>query len=133
MNKSIYVYRFLPIDDSHHWTHPSAIFNENGKDGFRSLNEFNEVFDIGKVTARFLGWEGDIREGPYVSILPSYDSGSESPFLIAWKQDNNGECFIVSPYLLTWMDMPGTTMMRCDLSGVEPEWQLNMTFVKFGK
>lgn len=131
MNQIIYVYRVAPIDDFHLWVSPSTIFNETGTDDFRLLDEFNEVFDVGKIAARFLGWEGDMREGPYVSMLPSHDSGSSSPFLIAWKQDNNGDCFIISPYLLPWIAVLGSETIRCNVVCKPEEWQLLMKLVKF--
>jgi hypothetical protein len=50
-----------------------------------------------------VGWEGDIREGPFVAVLPD-EGGVLSPVIIAWKQDNNGTTFVASRYLLPWYD-----------------------------
>jgi hypothetical protein len=50
--------------------------------------------------ARAMGWEGDIREGPYVAGLP-YE---ERDIIVAWKQDNNGQTFIASPVELPWLE-----------------------------
>ena len=135
MTSTIYVYCVSPIDDFHLWTEAVQYLNQKvTKDFFSTseFNEFNEVFGIGKMAARLLGWEGDIREGPFVSMLPSYDSGSNSPFIIAWKQDNNGTCFIVSPYLLPWIEVStGSPMVRCNVVRKPEEWQLLMKLVKF--
>ena len=53
--------------------------------------------------AKRLGWEGDIREGPYFAPLPENDT-HPSAFLLAWKQDNNGATFVASPFNLPWLD-----------------------------
>ena len=52
--------------------------------------------------ARRAGWEGDIRDGPYVAALPNGDC--ESSLMIAWKQQSNGDTFIVSPFPLPWLE-----------------------------
>ena len=39
------------------------------------------------------GWEGDFRHEPYVGALPW--SGASHPYLVV-KQDNNGDCYLVS-------------------------------------
>jgi hypothetical protein len=54
--------------------------------------------------AREAGWEGDIREGPFISGLPSDADEPAGRIMIAWKQDNNGETFIVSPFALSWLE-----------------------------
>ena len=53
--------------------------------------------------AKKVGWEGDIREGPFIAGLPTHDTGDDGHFMIAWKQDNNGDTFVVSPYKLPWI------------------------------
>lgn len=55
-----------------------------------------------QVLAKRVGWEGDMRQGPFVSGLPTPDSPN-SEFLIGWKQDNNGTTFVASPYELPWL------------------------------
>lgn len=41
-----------------------------------------------------IGWEGDVREGPYFFSVPG-----DNQMLLGYmlKQDNNGSCFIASP------------------------------------
>jgi hypothetical protein len=52
---------------------------------------------------RRTGWEGDIREGPFVVGLPPIHGGSESDLLVAIKQDNNGMVFVWSPHELGYL------------------------------
>ncbi len=54
--------------------------------------------------ARKVGWEGDIREGPFIAGLPTDKGGEDGKVMIAWKQDNNGDTFIVSPIRLKWLE-----------------------------
>ena len=48
------------------------------------------------------GWEGDIREGPFVAGLPS-ETGDDGQILVAWKQDNDGITFVATPFPLPWL------------------------------
>lgn len=61
------------------------------------LNDWQEAKDA----AYAQGWEGDFRQGPVVFWLPT-ETGFTYAF--AFKQDNNGSSFIVSPYRLPWME-----------------------------
>lgn len=70
--------------------------------GLMRLGEYAELRRHAMALAKRAGWEGDIRQGPYVAALPNGDC--ESDLMIAWKQDNNGETFIVSPLLLPWLE-----------------------------
>jgi hypothetical protein len=57
-----------------------------------------------EAAAKKIGWEGDMREGPFVAGLPGRDGEGDGQIMIAWKQDNNGLTLIVSPYKLPWLD-----------------------------
>jgi hypothetical protein len=102
----MYVYAIAPIDIWRGWIKES--------DYLRSIEKLSEYgygpedYQRLKVAAlelaRRAGWEGDFREGPYVSGLPASDLDSWGEILIGWKQDNNGTTFIVSPYKLPWLD-----------------------------
>jgi hypothetical protein len=49
------------------------------------------------------GWEGDVREGPFVSGLMPPEPGDEFVVAVALKQDNNGWIYVWSPYQLPWL------------------------------
>jgi hypothetical protein len=67
-----------------------------------TFEDLNTRLEIAKKLARKRGWEGDIREGPYWVPLPIDEPGVYD-FMIAWKQDNNGTCFVVLPFPLPWL------------------------------
>lgn len=52
----------------------------------KMFNEFHDVFLA-------MGWEGDIRDGPYVMSIPDQPSCAMA---YAIKQDNNGDTFVAS-------------------------------------
>ena len=77
-------------------------------DDFKAENQYSSVssvlslWEFGKSLAKKVGWEGDIREGPYVFFIP--DPGSfEMRQCFVFKQDNNGETFIISPFEMPWL------------------------------
>ncbi len=61
-----------------------------------------------KEVAIELGWEGDMRDGPYVSVLPD-PAGDQSLFLVGFKQSNNGLTFIGSQVELPHLGNAGWT------------------------
>lgn len=64
------------------------------RQSFQSAHGFLKAWDEARELAKANGWEGDFRGSPYVFWLPD-----EVEFLygFAWKQDNNGSTFIISP------------------------------------
>ena len=56
---------------------------------------------------RGLGWEGDVREGPYYFGLPTEH---ELTFGYALKQDNNGTTFVAAPFPLPWLENLGCSL-----------------------
>lgn len=48
-------------------------------------------------------WEGDLREGPYIGVLPDPENVSTAPYLVA-KQDNNGTTFVICDKPLGFLD-----------------------------
>ena len=52
--------------------------------------------------AREYGWEGDCGRGPYLFWIPTDYAGFVHAF--AFKQQNNGMTFIVSPHRLQWLE-----------------------------
>ena len=61
---------------------------------------FMKKFAEAQELAKKVGWEGDFRNDPAVLTLPM-DASFVYGFV--WKQDNNGNCFVVSPYPLPWL------------------------------
>lgn len=103
----MFIYNMAPIDHWQGWlTVPEAAAKlcasaEEPEDALRGLaDELAEA----KQLAKAAGWEGDMREGPYVTFLPNNDNGVAC--VIAWKQDNNGSTFVASPYQLPWLGDP---------------------------
>jgi hypothetical protein len=47
-------------------------------------------------------WAGDIREGPFVLLLPEPPAMQLAGFL--WKEENNGTTYVVSEIALPWLD-----------------------------
>jgi len=77
-----------------------------GPDAQRNDVEYQDLKKAAFKLARKVGWEGDIRpdSGPFVAGLPGDEIGMDGNIMIAWKQDNNGETFIVSPFRLQWLE-----------------------------
>lgn len=103
----MYVYECSPIDFWHGW-HPLRTLMVRGGDeydwameGLPSPGEVDATWKLAQTMARILGWEGDVRSGPYWIPLP-WDTGVWD-FAIGWKQDNNGTTFIASPVQFTWL------------------------------
>lgn len=68
-------------------------------------SEWPELWESVQAAARQMGWEGDIREGPSVTVLPR-EPGEYEPghVIVAWKQHNNGTTFLASPIRLPWLE-----------------------------
>lgn len=104
----MFVYQVGPIDFWAGWHRPSDIFRvSDGRDDdgqYHSPTDWGPMWEKAQSLGTEAGWEGDIREGPYVTVIPDGDGGGTCPVIIAWKQDNNGTTFIASPYPLTWIE-----------------------------
>jgi hypothetical protein len=72
---------------------------ENYEGDIHMAVDWAPMWEQAKKLARQIGWEGDIRTGPYVTVIPNIP-GNYCPcdVLIAWNQDNNGATFIASPH-----------------------------------
>lgn len=66
-----------------------------------TIDQLTEDWQSAKDAAFAQGWEGDTRQGPAVMWLPG-ETGFVYGFI--FKQDNNGTTFVVSPYILPWME-----------------------------
>ncbi|MET4789568.1 hypothetical protein ABIF64_001746 [Bradyrhizobium japonicum] len=73
-------------------------------DSSNAVNEYNALKVQAMELAKKVGWEGDVRQGPFIAGLPTHETADDGHFLIAWKQDNNGDTFVVSPYRLPWLE-----------------------------
>jgi hypothetical protein len=69
--------------------------------GYLSPQTFMNDWEAAKLAARQQGWEGDFRVSPKVLWFPSELQFS---YGFAFKQDNNGSTFVVSPVALAWLD-----------------------------
>jgi|SRR6516164_6932518 hypothetical protein len=104
------VYELGPIDMWFGWTPLQKVlaiaskpFSERGDWCHHSAGKLEYALAHAQQLAKLLGWERDMREGPYFSPLPENDT-DPAAFLLAWKQDNNGTTFVASPYRLPWLD-----------------------------
>jgi hypothetical protein len=105
-----YTYSIPPIDTT--WDHLRTV-NETLKDmadreassQFGAAQEYQDVqaflksWTSAKDAAQDAGWEGDFRGEPVVFWLPM----EEFEYGFAFKQDNNGTTFVISPAPLPWL------------------------------
>lgn len=82
--------RIAALREGKHWEcHPLA-----------SVEEFDRDFQNACVLARSVGWEGIFQGPPCVFWIPG-DGRMEYGFV--WKQESNGDCFVVSPRPLDYL------------------------------
>lgn len=100
-------WNYLPTVDemAKRFAADDAVLDLNGAPEYepRMLPDFLKHFEMAKEMATEVGWEGDFKAyaGARVFFLPGevqFDYG------FAWKQENNGTTFVVSPHPLTWLD-----------------------------
>lgn len=97
-------YALSPIDDFWGWLTLDRIDPD-------FVNSASRLFEDAKRFATYaLGWEGDISAGPYFSALPDPECCG-SLFMVAFKQSNNGETFVVSPFPLSYLLSSGIQCM----------------------
>ncbi len=111
--EKLYVYRTFPIDFWYGWTPFLEVLKDALNDEqYIPINpkELLARLQQAQLVAREqLCWDGDIRGGfghhdggPWVAPLPAKSGGYE--FLLAWKQDDNGMTFVISPQPLQWLE-----------------------------
>lgn len=101
------MYRLSPIDFWDGWLTEEGYLRQLMDDACcatANLASYVRQRCRAETMARSCGWGGDMREGPYISALPSDCEGGSCEVMIAWKQDNNGETFVYSPYPLPWLE-----------------------------
>jgi hypothetical protein len=106
----MFAYQTGPIDVWTGWLTEAQYLDQLAKEeeeGFGSSSSVakyeelrSQAFDLAKKA----GWEGDIRQGPFIAGLPTDSIGADGKIMVAWKQDNNGTTFVVSPIKLPWLD-----------------------------
>ena len=95
------VYHVPPIDFWNGWQKPSDLFRVSVSDNtfeWHDPAEWASMWAKAQKLAKKAGWDGDIRDGPYVTVLPM--PPGPPPVVIGWKEDNNGNTFIATPYEL---------------------------------
>jgi hypothetical protein len=106
----MFVYARMTIDFWAGWLEEAEYKNQlprrfyTPEDIKNALAKYESFLEKGKGLAAKVGWEGDMRDGPYVAGLPKPASGRDGQVMVAWKQDNNGDTFIVSPLRLPWLE-----------------------------
>ncbi|WP_341020752.1 hypothetical protein [Brevundimonas diminuta] len=112
----IHVYAAAPIDFWQGWQHTSTAVtlarDENGLPPDLKINrdDFAPFFQTVKELAHELGWEGDMSQGPFVSMLPDIKSGG-GYLVAAFKQSNNGVTFIGSQVELPYLRADGANYL----------------------
>ena len=66
-----------------------------------AVERFLKSFQEARKLAVQVGWEGDFRQEPKVFWIPDENAFA---YGFVWKQDNNGETFVVSPQPMPWLD-----------------------------
>jgi hypothetical protein len=66
------------------------------------LEEFSTLLTAAQKAATALGWEGDTSAGPFVLFTPSEPAARLTG--IAWKQNNNGQTFVMSLHPIPSLD-----------------------------
>lgn len=106
----VIVYAVGPIDHWQGWIDlrkfNAADFAGEYGDPARFAKQVEDFIKAAKAVAYNVGWEGDIRQGPFLSALP-IEGGSDSGMMVGWKQDNNGTTFIASSIPLEYMSADG--------------------------
>ena len=101
------IYCLPPIDQWSGWQKPDKVFTgiEDDDGDTHPAFEWEPLWKEAQLMAVEMGWEGDVREGPYVTVLPR-KPGDYWPgyVVVAWKQDNNGTTFLASPIRLEWLE-----------------------------
>lgn len=116
------MYAIQPIDFWSGWRKPDEFFSvyQEEHENKHTSEAWNFIWDAAKKCAREAGWQGDICEGPFVSVLPEIDYYLP-PFLVAWKQGQKGTTFIYAPYDLPWIAREADVIVyHRDLRGGTP-------------
>lgn len=110
----LYAYRINPIDFGWEYLTEVSVHRERLAKEFahgqtpndrqyllKKLRDFEAFIDTAMNSGEAVGWEGDFRVEPHLGFLPV--EGSVTAYCV-WKQDNNGDSFVVSPFEMPWLD-----------------------------
>lgn len=105
----MFVYARTAIDYWSGWMTEEQYLKQLGTSGVpgeapRQAAQYEQFKRKAFALAKKVGWEGDIREGPFIAGLPTDETGDDGKIMIAWKQDNNGDTFVASPLKLEWLE-----------------------------
>lgn len=96
----VYLYqRDQPIDLWYAWTTQEQIVRniiDDSPFGEDGINRIISLLLCGFGNAYQMGWGGDIKAGPYFSVLPSNYDWDDLPLVIGWQENNNGTTYLVS-------------------------------------
>lgn len=95
----MHVYACNPIDWWQWWLSEDELVERRPAE---QIKDYLRDLKLAQEAAFQIGWEGDVREGPFVCGLPGPSGACD--FIIAWKQDNNGTTFVASRERLPWME-----------------------------
>lgn len=102
----VYIYALAPID---FW---SGCLSEAQYLAIMERDDPKHIADVympfrerALAAATRAGWEGDMRQGPFISALPT-DAGNHPDVVLAWKQQNNGSTFVACVHQLPWLGRP---------------------------
>ena len=88
-----YIYELSPIDD---WTGYTRIYLEDIRSSNDHMSLLRNVF---AALLKYTNWERDIREGPFIAMIPG-TNGYACSYAVFLKQDNNGTTYAVLPQKL---------------------------------
>lgn len=80
----------------------------------KDIDGFLADWKSAQVAAASAGWEGDFARGPVVIWLPD-ERHATFVWAFAFKQRNNGQTYVISPFELAWL---GKAVIRPPVSGV---------------
>ena len=99
------IYLIEPIEKWDGWQKPLQLYRNPSRfelgDAHR-ISDWCILWARAQAAALKLGWQGDILEGPYVTVLPPVWGDVRSPVAVAWKQPDR-HTFVSSPLSLPWL------------------------------
>jgi len=101
----MFVYRFDSIEQWSGWQRPADLFRESSPHSAVQTHDpalWVRLWSEAQRHAQDKGLTVDVREGPYVTVIPDYKPGL-SEVIIAWKQGGDKTTIVVSRLELPWL------------------------------